>query len=611
MRILLLMVVASLGFGAVTKIYVEERGDVQDGKSFGATGPYERVVARAHFAIDPKLAANQIIRDIDRAPVDDKGMVRFSADLYVLKPRDPAKGNGSILFEVSNRGGKGLLGMFQANDAYLMEQGYTLVWVGWQWDVPVSPEILRVYPPVARGVEALIRSELVPHAKVTNMNLGDRTMQAYAVDHGLKLTVRDSRDGGRQEIRDGWTLNAAKTGIEMAAGFQPYQIYEATYTTKDPVVAGTGLAAIRDVISFMKYENKGIVLLGDQYRYMKRAIAFGSSQSGRFLRQFLYDGFNTDEKGRQVFEGVWANVGGAGRGSFNIRGAQPSRDGHPTFNFFYPSDVFPFSDVAQQDPETGITDGLLANVKNAPKIFYTNGSYEYWGRNAALIHVTPNGVADAPMAPNTRVYYVAGSQHGPGGALPPPKRGGTNYSNMNDYRPLYRALLARMQAWVKDGAEPPDSRYPRIAKGEMVRVEDLKTQGAPKQPQRAWRVNYTTEPPSIGKIFPLLVPALDADGNELGGIRMPEVAVPLAVYTGWNFVADPAAPKGYFNDMVGSTLPFSVAAITKRYGTRAAYQDLVKAKAAAMVGEGLLLERDVAQVVDRAGQEWDWLISSR
>ncbi len=609
MRILLFVLVASLGFGAVTKIYVEERGDFQDGKSFGAPGPYERVVARAHFAIDPKLPANKIIRDIDRAPVDDKGLVRFSADLYVLKPRDPSKGNGSILFEVSNRGGKGMLGMFQANDAYLMEQGYTLVWVGWQWDVPVSPEMLRVYPPVARGVEALIRSELVPHAKVTSMNLGDRTMQAYTVDHGLKLTVRDSRDGGRQEIREGWKLNAAKTGIEMSAGFQPYQIYEATYVTKDPVVAGTGLAAIRDVISFLKYENNGIVLLGDQYRHLKRAIAFGTSQSGRFLRQFLYDGFNSDEKGRKVFEGVWANVGGAGRGSFNIRGAQPSRDGHPTFNFFYPSDLFPYSDVAQQDPETGIEDGLLANVSNAPKIFYTNGSYEYWGRNAALIHVTPDGKADAPLAPDTRIYYVTGSQHGPGGALPPPKRGGTNFSNMNDYRPLYRALLARMQAWVKDGTAPPESRYPRIAKGELIRFEDVKTQGAPRQPQRAWRVDYRGEPPTIGKIFPLLVPAIDADGNEIGGVRMPEVSVPLAVYTGWNYLADSAAPKGYFNDMVGSTLPFSASTVNKRYGNRAAYQDLVKAKALAMVSDGLLLERDVTQVVDRAGKEWDWLIS--
>lgn len=606
MRFLPFVLFASLGFGAVTKIDVESRGDVEGGKSFGAPGSYERVVARAHFAIDPKLAANRIVRDLDRAPVDEKGLVHFSADLYVLKPRDAAKGNGSILFEVSNRGGKGLLNMFQSTDSYLMEQGYTLVWVGWQWDVPVSAELLRVYPPVALGVEALIRSELVPHTKLTAMNLGDRNMQAYSVDHGLKLTVRDSRDGGRQEIGEGWSLNAAKTGIEMASGFQPYQIYEATYVTKNPVVAGTGLAAIRDVISFLKYENNPVISLGDQYRYLKQAIAFGTSQSGRFLRQYLYDGFNTDEKGRKVFDGVWANVGGAGRGSFNLRGAQPSRDGHPTFNFFYPSDVFPYSDVEQKDPETGIADGLLAHVKNPPKIFYTNGSYEYWGRNAALIHVTPDGKSDAPLAPDTRIYYVAGSQHGPG-TMPPPMRGSTNFSNMNDYKPLYRALLARMQAWVKDGTAPPESRYPRIARGELVRFEDVITPGAPKQPQRAWRVNYKTEPPAIGKMFPLLVPAVDADGNEVGGVRMPEVAVPLAVYTGWNFVADPAAPKGYFNDMVGSTLPYSVADVKKRYKSREDYQIMVRERAGDMVKQGLLLERDLDRVVARAGKAWDWV----
>ncbi|WP_051670314.1 alpha/beta hydrolase domain-containing protein [Bryobacter aggregatus] len=610
MRIALFLLFTSLSFGAVTKIYVEDRGDVEGGKSFGSPGPYERVVAKAHFAIDPKLPANQIIRDLDRAPVDDKGLVRFSADLYVLKPRDPSKGNGSILFEVSNRGGKGLLSMFQGSNSYLMEQGYTLVWVGWQWDVPASPELLRVYPPIAQGVEALIRSEFVPHAKALSMSLGDRNMQAYPVASGLKLTIRDSRDGKRQEIGEGWQLNTAKTAIEMPGGFQPYQIYEATYQTRNPAVSGTGLAAIRDVISFLKYENNGLILLGDQARYLKRAIAFGTSQSGRLLRQFLYDGFNSDEKGRKVFEGVWANVAGAGRGSFNIRGAQPSRDGHPTFNFFYPSDIFPFSDLAQTDPETGITDGLLTHTKDVPKIFYTNGSYEYWGRNGALIHITPDGKADAPIAPLTRIYFVAGSQHGPG-TVPPPMRGSTNFSNMNDYRPLYRALLARLEAWIKDGTAPPDSVYPRIAKGELVPFEQLKIANAPKQPMRSWRVDYRTEPPVLGKIFPMLVPAVDQDGNEVGGVRMPEVAVPLATYTGWNYVADPAAPKNLINDMVGSTLPFSASEVKRRYGTREKYQSLVRTKAVQMVEQGFLLEPDVNSIVDRAGRAWDWLLSSK
>lgn len=600
MRYLALFLAAAALPAAVEKIYLTERGDHGE--------RYERIAAKAYFVIDPKAEANKIIRDIEFAPVDEKGLVRFTADLLVLKPRDPATGNGTILFEVSNRGGKGLGGMF--GEPFLMEQGYTLVWVGWQWDVPVSPDLLRVHPPIAKGIEALIRSEFVPHAKTTSMNLGDRTMQAYPASGPVSLTIRDTRDGKRQQIREGWTLNPAKTSIQMPNGFQPYQIYEATYATKDPVIAGTGLAAIRDVISFLRYENKGTVLLGDQYRHMKRAIAFGTSQSGRLLRQYVYDGFNTDEKGRKVFDGVWANVAGAGRGSFNIRGAQPSRDGHPTFNFFYPSDLFPYTDLAQTDPETNLTAGLLANVKDIPKIFYTNGSYEYWGRNAALIHITPDGKQDAELAPNTRIYYVAGSQHGPG-RMPPPKSGTVNFANMNDYRPLYRALLEAMHAWVKDNTAPPESRYPRIDRKELVPFESINDTGTPKQPMRAWRADYKTEPPALGKMFPLLVPAIGPEGNELGGIRMPEVAVPLALYRGWNYIADPNAPKDFLNDMVGSTFPLPKQKIDKLYSSKADYQSKVRARAEEMVKSRLLLDRDLEAVVTRAGQAWDWLLSSK
>jgi len=594
----LLLSLAALLPAAVQKIYVVERAD------YGTS--YERILAKAHFAIDPKLPANQIIADLQYAPVDDKGLVRFTADLLVIKPRDPAKGSGTILFEVSNRGGRGMQNIF--GDELLMQRGLTLVWVGWQWDVPLTEGLLRVYPPVAKGVDAIIRSEFVPQGKVTTMNLGDRNMQAYAASGDPKLTIRDTRDGKRQEIRDGWKLNASKTAIEMAGGFQPFQIYEATYPTKDPVVAGTGLAAIRDVISFLRYENNGLILLGDQSRHLKRAIAFGISQSGRLLRHFLYDGFNSDEKGRVVFDGVWANVAGGGRGSFNRRGAQPSRDGHPTFNHFYPSDIFPFTDLPQTDPETGVTDGLLSKVKQAPKIFYTNGSYEYWGRNAALIHITPDGKQDAPLAPNTRIYYVAGSQHGPG-RMPPPLAGSVHPANANDYRPLYRALLVAMEAWVREGAEPPASRYPRLDRNELVPFESFKDAGAPAQVMRAWRVSYEAEPPSLGKLFPLLLPAIGADGNEVGGIRMPEVEVALARYRGWNYVANEFAPKNYVNSMVGSTLPLPVAELKKRYGSKERYQSLVKEKALAMVKERLLLEQDVEPVTARAGQAWDWVMS--
>jgi hypothetical protein len=253
---------------------------------------------------------------------------------------------------------------------------------------------------------------------------------------------------------------------------------------------------------------------------------------------------------------------------------------------------------------------LLANVKDVPKIFYTNGSYEYWGRNAALIHVSPDGKRDAKIAPDTRIYYVAGSQHGPG-RIPPPKTGSVNFANMNDYKPLFRALLVDMQEWLKDGTAPPPSRYPSIERGELTAYEALKDPAVPKQPMRAWRVDYKTEPPVIGKMFPLLVPTVGPDGNELGGVRMPEVAVPLAKYRGWNYVDAPNAPKGWVNDMVGSTLPLPVAEVQKRYESKVKYQNLVREKALEMVKDRLLLERDVEPVVNRAGQAWDWLISSK
>jgi hypothetical protein len=606
MRLLILLLVALSLPAAVTKIHVVDRVDLFEGKA----APYEQIQAKAYFALDPKLPANKIITDLEFAKPGADGKVTFSADVFILRPRDPAKANGTILFEVSNRGGRGALGMFQNGDAWLLEQGYTVLWVGWQWDVPVDPKLLRVYPPLAEGVTAMIRSELVPHSKVTRMSLGDRNMVAYAASGPVTLTVRDSRDGKRQVIPTGWTLNAEKTAIEMASGFQAYQIYEAVYPTKNPVVSGTGLAAVRDVISFLKYENRGDTLLGDQYKYLKRAVGYGTSQSGRMLRQFLYDGFNSDEKGRKVFEGIWAHVAGAGRGSFNIRGAQPSRDGHPTFNYFYPSDIFPFSDVMTRDPETDKADGLLMKVSDPPKLFLTNGSYEYWGRNAALTHVTPDGKRDLELAPTTRAYFYAGTQHG-AGVLPPRTNGLVNPANTTDARPFHRALLTAMVAWIKDGVAPPPSKVPHVEKGELVAPELLAMKGWPNQVMRAWRADYTSEPPKLGKQFPILVPQVDAQGIEMGGLAMPEVAVPIATYTGWNYAKDPNAPRGFVADMIGSTLVYPKAKAEQMYGSKGAYQEKVRAKAMELVAQRYLLAGDVEKIVWRAGHAWDTLLSSK
>lgn len=646
---------SSLAFCAVTAVRVSERSDVLDGETSGKAGPYERIIATVHYAVDPKLPANAIIRDIQYAPTNDAGLVEFTADLYVLKPRDPARGNGAVLLEINNRGGKAMLNRFQYGaattdprtaadfgDRLLMERGFTLVWVGWQFDVPSKNGRMALHAPVitdhGKTITGRVRSEFVPDRRVTSFNLGDRDHISYeaadANDPANVLTVRPTRDTARKTIpRSAWQFDGAG-GVTMAAGFEPGLIYEVVYTAKNPTVVGLGPAAVRDFISYVKYGTpaSGINVLGDEPRFLKYALGFGISQSGRFLRKFLYDGFNADEKGRRVFDGMWADVAGAGRGSFNHRFAQPSRDAQPFANFFYPTDVFPFTDLDETDG--GVTDGLLDHVRQMPKIFYTNGSYEYWGRAASLIHTTPDGLHDAPPAPQTRIYFIAGAQHGPGAW--PPTAGDRRYmGNPNDQRPLERALLMRLLEWVKESKEPPPSQIPLLAKQQLVSPAKLSFPvpgvAPPKHYVEAFRIDFgpdfeksgivTKEPAALGKPYPTLVPQVDASGNEIAGVHMPEVRVPLGTYTGWNFrAASLGAPEQSYA-FAGSWFPFARTkaererakdrrpSIAERYANREEYLAKVGAAARELAGQGFLLEVDVPRILERSGKEWDYVMS--
>src|SRR5579872_1388098 len=627
---------AGIARPAVLRIEVSERSDVLSGNSFGAAGPYERLIGKAYFAVDPANPANRIISDIDKAPRNEKGLVEFSADLYVLKPRDPAHGNGAVLFEVSNRGGKGMLSMYdqaagsadprtpeQFGDNFLLERGFTLVWLGWQFDVPQREGLMRLYAPAARDggrqITGLMRAEFVPDRRATSHSLADRDHIPYPAlnpnDPKLTLTVRDWREGTRRALpRSEWHI-ADGTRIERAAGFEPGKIYELVYTAADPVLVGLGPTAVRDLISFLKYGGNDATVLGDAHGYMKRAYGFGISQSGRFLRTFLYYGFNRDEQDRRVFDGVLSHVAGAGRGSFNFRFAQPSRDAHPFMNMFYPTDIFPFTDLEETDPETGLSDGLLARAtsdKVVPKIFYTNSSYEYWGRSASLIHIAMDGQKDAAIPDTTRIYLLTGGQHGPA-SFPPPKPHTRNLTNPNDYRWAMRGLLVAMDRWVREGAPPPASQYPRIAQDSLVplgAVQFPKIPGVtlPTHIQKAYRVDYgpefrsagivTIEPPKVGKAFPILLPQVDGDGNETSGVRMPEIQVPLATYTGWNLrTPDIGAPDEMFS-MQGSFFPFAGTkadrelhhdprpSIEERYSGRAQYLERIQRAASSLVAGG-------------------------
>lgn len=665
--LLLAGLVAAPASAEVVRIEVQSRSDLVGGETFGAAGPYEKLSGKIFFAVDPALPANRIVTDLDKAPRNAAGKVEFSSDFFLIKPKRIERGNGAVLYEVSNRGGKGMLGFFnhatgsvdpssaaEMGDGFLMRQGFTLLWVGWQFDTPHRPGLVRVYPPTAsengRPIRGLVRSDFVVTEREADHSLADRDHTAYAVvdpdSPDNVLTVRDSVEGPRRIVprnqwsfarADGGTTVADLTRVYMATKFEPGKIYEVVYTAQDPPLVGLGPAAIRDVISILKYKSADTWSI--PAGAIDRALAFGISQSGRFLRTYLYYGFNKDEGNRKVFDGVIAQVAGAGRGSFNHRFAQPSRDGHPYLNFFYPTDIFPFTDVAQRDPESGVSDGLLTHAGSPellPKIFYTNSEYEYWGRAASLIHTTLDGASDAPLMDNVRIYLLAAGQHGPG-AFPPTQTIGQQRNNPLDYRWAMKALLLAMDRWTANGTAPPPSRYPHVSDGTLVQPDRLKF---PKVPgvttstavHRAYHADYgpmfasegvvTIEPPRIGTAFPILVPQVDADGNGVAGVRMPELAVPLATYTGWNLFNDRSGPTDVLSSMQGSYIPLPRTtadrkrtndprlSIEERYRDKDHYVGLVSRAAQALIDQGFLLADDLAVVVRNAGRHWDYVAST-
>src|SRR6185295_15071818 len=347
----ILLLAATTADAHVVRLRIERREVVLDGRAFGAAGPYEKLVGKVDFGLDPTLPRNELIVDLKLAPRNASGEVEASADFYMLKPVDPARGNGRLFYEVGNRGGKALLGVFQKakasrdpataeefGDGTLMRQGFSLLWMGWQWDVPSGR--MRMQMPVAsnngRPILGLVRGNFVPNQRSATAPLADRAHQAYAVldpaDRENFMTVRDlPLDPPQRVPRERWRF-VDGTSVTLDGGFEPGRIYDVVYRSKDPRVLGCGLAGTRDLISFLKYDTSG----ENPMPGLRAAIGWGVSQSGRFLRHFLYQGFNEDEQGRRVFDGVFDQVGGAGRGSFNHRFGQASRDALQHFNILFP-----------------------------------------------------------------------------------------------------------------------------------------------------------------------------------------------------------------------------------------------------------------------------------
>jgi len=495
-----------------------------------------------------------------------------------------------------------------------------VAWIGWEFDVPDRAGVIKLYAPHAMGVTGPVRAEIIVQKKSTSENLGDRTMIPYPVadPSTAVMTVRDSPDGPRTTIpRAQWRLSADGHRAEYDSGFEPGRIYEVVYTSKDPEVAGLGMASVRDFAAYLKHRPAG-----QEGSDIKRVMTVGNSQSGRFLRTFLYEGFNADEQGKQVFEGVWAHIAGGGMGGFNTRFAQPSRSSGEYTAFDYPNKLPPFT-----------TEELLAKSRAAgvaPKLFLTNGSQEYWGGGEALIHTTPDGKRDAPIPADARIYYVAGTSHGTSNADFTGTAQITSGNSM-EWKFFQRAMVVAMNDWITRGVEPPPSQVPSISKGELVEVAALKFPkllgvNTPKYAFHAPRLDFgpdfaskgipAFEPPKLGAPFPALVPRVDDDGNETSGIRMAELRVPLATYTGWNLRDPKTGAPEHLVPLTGGKILFPKTradreksgdprrSIEERYRDQQDYLSRTEAIARELARQRFVLESDVPLVVTLARQHF-------
>jgi hypothetical protein len=646
----LLVLLPRAAVARVVRVVVDRREPVANGNAFGTVGAYERVVGRVFFAFDPNNPHDRQIVDLALAPRNAAGEVEAWSEFVMLRPVDPKRASGVTLLDVVNRGGM-TVGVFHLDaqrgaaptsaeyygDALLLKRGLTVVMLGWQWDILPGEGPLHFHPPsLGPSVTGLVRSDITVDAPTTTIPLGHRvgTSQAlgYAVsdtaDAANVLTVRDGPTAERRVVpREKWHFGADRVSVELPDGFEAGKIYEVVYRAANPVVVGAGMAAVRDMMSWLKHDPASLA----PTRY---GVAYGVSQTGRFLRHFLYQDFNVDEQGRPAFDGIFAHTAGAGRGSFNHRFAQPSRDAQPYSTFFYPTDVFPFTSLEETDPATGARGALrpLRVSKDggapAPKVFYVDGGYEYWGRAASLTHTTPDGARDVGFLPTERRYVLSSAQHSSPGAFPPNAKvdsaGPAWRGDPLDQRLALRALLVALVDWVKDGRTPPPSTYPTLAAKMLVPADSLHRPAIPgvtlaRLPYQPYRLDLTTEPPTLGAPYTVLVPRVDSLGNDLGGVRSAELRAPLATYFPWQLRSGLPAATDRLVSFAGTFVPLPRTeaeraergdprpSLEKLYGSRDAYLARVDAAARALVAERFMLPDDAAAARARLAATWDWI----
>lgn len=650
------------------------RTPVAGGHVFGAAGAYERIDGRLTVEVDPEAPANATIHDLKLAPRNEQGRVECWSDFCLLTPADPAKGNGRLLYDVHNRGNKLALWTFNRNaertnapetpahmgDGFLMRLGYTLLWSGWNGEVVADgTNRLLAGLPVATSEHGETLSGPAHLEFCTKEIVFSRAFSwsPWGISAGFppldtdpvkaSLTMRPDRDSpptvlapsewafGRWE--DG-KLISDPTSLYVKEGFRPGWLYDLVYTAKEPRVTGLGMAAMRDSISFFRNaENDADGKANPLAGAIDKAIVFGISQSGRLIHHFLYEGLNTDEADRPVFDGALIHVAGAGKGMFNYRFRMSTEYGRQHEGTLSGSEFFPLAPVPQTDPVTGESGDTLARARTSghvPKIIFTQSSTEYWARAASLLHTDVEGKSDLELPKEVRLYLVAGSQH-LGGGENTPGDSQQPRNNLDDRGPVLRAMLVNLDRWISDGTEPPPSQHPRLADRTLLNLSDFREQfpkipgvGLPEAHYVPRRLDFgprflgegiaDTVPPEQGEPFTTLVPSVDADGNELAGIRLPEVSVPLGTYTGWNLRAEGLGARGALGGLDGMFLPFATTAddrertgdprssIRERYPTRADYLSRVADAALKLQHERFLLDEDVVGILKEAANRDFW-----
>lgn len=645
------------------RLDIERQVGFAEGSSFGDAGPYERLTGSAFFELDPGDSANANVVDLPLAPRNANGAVEFRADVDILKPVDLARGNGSLLYDVNNRGNKTALRAFNdappdsdpltliaAGNGFLMRQGFTVVWSGWQGDLVAGDGLLTTDLPEAledgQPVRGKVRQEFIAEQEgVLWMPLsGAPSIRSYpALDldtaHATMTLREHERDPRVSLPPDAWAFAEAvsvdgalqvrpsPTACYVNGGFKPGWIYELVYDTAGSHVMGLGIVSIRDLMSMLLHDAVDADGTPNPVTGHERAYMYGQSLSARVIRQFIYDGYNADPEGRRVFDAVYPHVSGAGRLFTNARFAQVGRYPRQHEEHQWPSERYPFAYSVAPDAFSDALDSVLKRPESDPLVVHTHTNTEYWNRHASLGHTNPRTGDDIEFPDTVRVYFLASAQHT--GANPPPEDVSQQRPNVMNNGPLMRAVLTLMDRWVTEGTPPPPSIVPRRTEGTLVSPEEAlaafpKVPGfpTPANPSRLPLYDYgpgfeqgmvTEHPPQPvpGKEYTVQMPLMDEDGNDLGGLRSPDVMVPVGTHTGWNLRREGFA-EGDLASLAGSFVPFARTpaereangdprrSIGERY---ASHEDYVRQMAEAvrqLQEAGFLLEEDAVRYVEAA-----------